>query len=237
MSDFKVQHSKKIFNQFTDTTPMRIVKVDLASISKKKDHSFERQWAQVINPESMEISAGRRFLSTAVTERESSSKVSDQPSKQPRSLSAVPRNLCPCSVEDHLRCRKSVSGDDERVLNHGVGEISWWRGLRSERFVGGSVLLWDLCPDKVSQCWSAGWNAKRSIWVDNLLRSFKWSAHFLSIPVWSVEVIQRGSFSTEVQENIPSVEMKMVERKEWSKESVTEGNSLDRNWIWSNQYC
>ena len=55
---------------------------------------------------------------------------------------------------------------------------------------------------------------KRSIWLDNLFRSFKRSAHFFSISFWSVEVIQRGSFSSEVQENIVSVEMEADQRIE-----------------------
>lgn len=72
---FKVHHSKKFLSQFTDTKPIGIFKVDLATIYNERDHSFERKWAQLINPESIEISAGHLLLSIAVTERGSSSKV------------------------------------------------------------------------------------------------------------------------------------------------------------------
>ena len=72
---FKVHHSKKFLSQFTDTIPVGIFKVDLATIYNERDHSFERKWAQLINPESIEASAGYLLLSIAVTERGSSSKV------------------------------------------------------------------------------------------------------------------------------------------------------------------
>jgi len=48
---FKVHHSKKFLSQFTDTKPIGIFKVDLATIYNERDHSFERKWAQLINPE------------------------------------------------------------------------------------------------------------------------------------------------------------------------------------------
>ena len=72
---FKVHHSKKFVSQFTDTKAIGVFKVDLSTIYNEKDHSFERKWAQLINPDSIEFSAGYLLLSIAVTERGSSSKV------------------------------------------------------------------------------------------------------------------------------------------------------------------
>lgn len=48
---------------------MGIFKVDVATIYNEKDHSFERKWAQLISPDSVDVSAGFLLLSIAVSER------------------------------------------------------------------------------------------------------------------------------------------------------------------------
>lgn len=72
---FKVHHASKFLSQFTDTKPIGVFKVDVSTIYNEKDHLFERKWAQMINPDSIEVPAGHLLLSIAVTERGASAKV------------------------------------------------------------------------------------------------------------------------------------------------------------------
>jgi len=66
---------KKLVSTFTDTTPTGIFKVDVSTVYNEKDHAFERKWAQLINPQSVQTSWGHFLLSVAITERDISSKV------------------------------------------------------------------------------------------------------------------------------------------------------------------
>lgn len=49
--------------------------MDVATIYHEKEHAFERKWAQLIDPDAIQIVFGHLLLSIAVTERGVSSKV------------------------------------------------------------------------------------------------------------------------------------------------------------------
>ncbi|CAF1235979.1 unnamed protein product [Adineta ricciae] len=66
---FKVHHSRKIISTFTDTKPIAVFRLDIGTIYNEKEHSFERKWAQLINPENIEAYCGHLLLSITVTER------------------------------------------------------------------------------------------------------------------------------------------------------------------------
>ena len=65
----KVHHAKKIISTFTDTKPIGIFRLDVATVFNEKEHAFERKWAQLINPESIESTCGHLLVSIGVTER------------------------------------------------------------------------------------------------------------------------------------------------------------------------
>ncbi|UJR23948.1 hypothetical protein I4U23_026916 [Adineta vaga] len=66
---FKVHHSQKIISTFTDTKPVAVFRLDISTVYNEKEHSFERKWAQLINPENIEAYCGHLLLSITVTER------------------------------------------------------------------------------------------------------------------------------------------------------------------------
>jgi hypothetical protein len=71
----KVHHATKIVSTFTDTKPIGVFKVDISTVYNEKEHAFERKWAQLINPESIQATCGHLLLSIVVTERGLSGKV------------------------------------------------------------------------------------------------------------------------------------------------------------------
>ncbi|UJR24822.1 hypothetical protein I4U23_006197 [Adineta vaga] len=93
-----------IVSTFTDTKPKGIFKVDVSTIYNEKDHAFERKWAQLINPDSIQTIYGHLLLSVAISERGVSSKnilreitQSDYELKPSKTFipSAMPRNQFP----------------------------------------------------------------------------------------------------------------------------------------------
>ena len=72
---FRVHHANKLLSTFTDTKPIGLFKVDVSTVYNEKEHSFERKWAQLMNPDSIELPCGHLLVSIAVSERGSSSKV------------------------------------------------------------------------------------------------------------------------------------------------------------------
>ena len=75
---FKVHHAKKIISTFTDTKPIGVFRLDIATVYNEKEHAFERKWAQLINPENVGANCGYLLVSIAVTERGAPSKVNIQ---------------------------------------------------------------------------------------------------------------------------------------------------------------
>ncbi len=71
----QVHHEKRFVSTFTHTKPIGVFKVDVSTIYNEKEHAFERKWAQLVNPESIQVKCGYLLLSVAVAERGVSSKV------------------------------------------------------------------------------------------------------------------------------------------------------------------
>ncbi|CAF2727460.1 unnamed protein product [Rotaria sp. Silwood2] len=65
---FRVHHAKKIISTFTDTKPIGIFKVDVATVYNEKEHAFERKWAKLINPDSIKASCGYLLVSVAIAQ-------------------------------------------------------------------------------------------------------------------------------------------------------------------------
>ena len=72
---FKVHHETKFISAFTHTKPIGIFKVDVSTVYNEKDHAFERKWAQLIDPNAIQVTFGYLLLSVAITERGVSTKV------------------------------------------------------------------------------------------------------------------------------------------------------------------
>jgi len=66
---FKVHHARKIISTFTDTKPVGVFRLDIATVYNEKQHAFERKWAQLINPDNVGAHCGHLLVSIAVTER------------------------------------------------------------------------------------------------------------------------------------------------------------------------
>jgi hypothetical protein len=66
---FKIHHARKIISTFTDTKPVAIFRLDVATVYNEKEHAFERKWAQLINPDSVESPCGHLLASIAVAQR------------------------------------------------------------------------------------------------------------------------------------------------------------------------
>ena len=75
MTIVQVHHQQKFISAFTHTKPVGIFKVDVATIYHEKEHAFERKWAQLVDPNAIQVVFGHLLLSIAVTERGISSKV------------------------------------------------------------------------------------------------------------------------------------------------------------------
>lgn len=71
----RVHHGQKIISTFTDTRPIGIFRVDVATVYNEKDHSFERKWAPLVEPENISIPCGHLLISIAVIERGTPAKV------------------------------------------------------------------------------------------------------------------------------------------------------------------
>jgi hypothetical protein len=65
----KVHHAKKIISTFTESKPIGIFRIDISTVYNEKEHTFERKWAQIINPDNVGIPCGHLLLSISVTER------------------------------------------------------------------------------------------------------------------------------------------------------------------------
>jgi hypothetical protein len=72
---FKVHHEKKFISAFTHTKPIGVFKVDVATVYNEKEHAFERKWAQLVDPDAIQVVFGHLLLSVAITERGVSTKV------------------------------------------------------------------------------------------------------------------------------------------------------------------
>ncbi|CAF3351971.1 unnamed protein product [Rotaria sp. Silwood1] len=66
---FRVHHAKKLISTFTDTKPIGIFKVDVATVYNEEEHVFERKWAKLINPDSIKASCGHLLVSVAIAQR------------------------------------------------------------------------------------------------------------------------------------------------------------------------
>jgi len=66
---FRVHHAQKIISTFTDTKPLGIFRLDVATVYNEKGHAFERKWAQMLEPDHVGAPCGHLLLSIAVTER------------------------------------------------------------------------------------------------------------------------------------------------------------------------
>ncbi|CAF2056570.1 unnamed protein product [Rotaria magnacalcarata] len=69
-----VHNAKKIISTFTDTNPIGVFKVDVATVYNEKDQAFERKWAQLVNPDSIKAPCGHLLVSVGITQRGFSTK-------------------------------------------------------------------------------------------------------------------------------------------------------------------
>ncbi len=46
---------------------MGIFKVDVSTVYNEKEHAFERKWAQLVDPDQIQVVFGHLLLSVAVT--------------------------------------------------------------------------------------------------------------------------------------------------------------------------
>ena len=65
----------KYISTFIDSKPVGIFKVDVATVYHEREHAFERRWAQLMDPNAMQVVFGHLLLSIAITEQGVSSKV------------------------------------------------------------------------------------------------------------------------------------------------------------------
>ncbi|CAF1117580.1 unnamed protein product [Adineta ricciae] len=105
---FKVHHAKAFVSTFADTKAKSIFKVDVATVYNEKDRAFERKWAQLIDPDSIQTICGHLLLSVAISERGVSSKnilgeitQGDDELKPSKTFipSAMPRNQFPVQLK------------------------------------------------------------------------------------------------------------------------------------------
>ncbi|CAF1400273.1 unnamed protein product [Rotaria magnacalcarata] len=64
----KVHDEVRIISKFKDTTPIAIFRLDVATVYNEKEHSFERRWAQLVNPENLGAQCGHLLVSMSVTQ-------------------------------------------------------------------------------------------------------------------------------------------------------------------------
>ncbi|CAF0972051.1 unnamed protein product [Rotaria sordida] len=104
----KVHDAVRIVSTFTDTAPIGIFRLDLATVYNEKGHAFERKWAQLSNPENIAAPCGHLLLSISVTQRGVSTRnvVSeeaheDDEFKPSKTLvpAAMPRHLFPMQLK------------------------------------------------------------------------------------------------------------------------------------------
>ncbi|CAF3968536.1 unnamed protein product, partial [Rotaria sordida] len=104
----KVHDAVRIVSTFTDTAPIGIFRLDLATVFNEKGHAFERKWAQLSNPENIAAPCGHLLLSISVTQRGVSTRnvVSeeaheDDEFKPSKTLvpAAMPRHLFPMQLK------------------------------------------------------------------------------------------------------------------------------------------
>ncbi|CAF3469754.1 unnamed protein product [Rotaria socialis] len=64
----KVHDDVRIVSKIKDTTPIAIFRLDVATVYNEKEHSFERKWAQLVNPENIGAQCGHLLVSISVTQ-------------------------------------------------------------------------------------------------------------------------------------------------------------------------
>jgi hypothetical protein len=65
----KVHHATKIISAFKHTKPIGAFRMDVSTVFNEKEHAFERKWANLMNPDNIEVNCGHLLVSIAVTER------------------------------------------------------------------------------------------------------------------------------------------------------------------------
>jgi len=83
---FKVHHERKFISAFKHTKPIGIFRVDVATVYNEKEHAFERKWAQLVDPDAIQVTFGYLLLSVAITERGVSTKVKRKSFEQKKKI-------------------------------------------------------------------------------------------------------------------------------------------------------
>ncbi|CAF1359491.1 unnamed protein product [Rotaria magnacalcarata] len=64
----KVHDEIRIISKFTDTAPIGVFRLDVATVYNEKEHAFERKWAQLVNPANVGAQCGHLLVSISVTQ-------------------------------------------------------------------------------------------------------------------------------------------------------------------------
>lgn len=65
----QVHHARKFIGTLSDSKPIGIFRIDVATVFNEQGHAFERKWAQLINPQSVESPCGHLLVSIAVSQQ------------------------------------------------------------------------------------------------------------------------------------------------------------------------
>ncbi|CAF1529318.1 unnamed protein product, partial [Rotaria sordida] len=133
----KVHDAVRIVSTFTDTAPIGIFRLDLATVYNEKGHAFERKWAQLSNPENIAAPCGHLLLSISVTQRGVSTRnvVSEEaheddefkPSESNPSAGFLP-TLGPTWMFLYGSPREYTISKDKDGLSEGMGEAVCYKG-------------------------------------------------------------------------------------------------------------